>query len=208
VRRGRPRDPRVDQAVLSAAVSLLGEVGYSALTVDDVATRAGVSKASVYLRWPGKVALVADALGHGAALLPDPPDTGTLRDDVHGFLSAVVTSHEDGFARAASAVSGEIMTNPELRDAFRHSLISNVSDRVSTIVERAVQRGELSSGTDVELLSLLPMAVLQHVRLAQDPRPNPHAVVDRIVEQFFSPPAPHSKRGGPTVARKAPSHGA
>ena len=55
-RRGRPRDPAVDEAILSAAVDLLGEVGYARLTMEQVAERAGVGKASLYLRWPSKVA--------------------------------------------------------------------------------------------------------------------------------------------------------
>lgn len=180
----------MDRAVIAATVELLGEVGYAGLTVEEVAFRAQVSKASLYLRWPGKVALVADALGYQSAVLPELPDTGRLRDDMAVFLGALVRSHAAGFARAASAVSGEVLTNPELREAFRHSLIATVSQRVGVIVGRAVDRGELPAGTDVELLSLLPMAVLQHVRLSAEPRADPAAVVDRIVDQFYSPAAP------------------
>jgi AcrR family transcriptional regulator len=190
----------VDEAVLAATVELLGEVGYADLTVEDVAARARVSKASLYLRWPGKVALVADALGYRSAMLPDVPDKGSLHDDMRLFLRALVRSHEAGFALAASAVSGEVMTNPDLRDAFRHSLITTVSQRVAVIVGRAVARGELAANTDVEMLSLLPMAVLQHVRLADEPRADPAKVVDRIVDQFYSPdPSPRRKVTGRTA---------
>src|SRR6266851_3683394 len=69
-RRGRPRDPGVDQAILTAAVDLLAEGGYARLTMEQVAARAGVGKASVYLRWPNKVALVAEAIQHRSAVVP------------------------------------------------------------------------------------------------------------------------------------------
>lgn len=203
VRRGRPRDPRVGAAALDAAVELLGEVGYSGLTVDEVALRAGVGKASVYLRWPDKDALVADALGHGSTLLSEPPDTGTLAEDMRGFLRSLVRLHEAGFARAASAVSGEVLTNAALREAFRHSLIATVTARVATVVNRAIQRGELPPSTDVEMLAIVPMALLQQARLSADPRPDPKAVVERIVDQFFTPtnPTPAPSKGRPRAQR-------
>jgi len=183
----------VDDAVLAAAVDLLGEVGYARLTVEHVAARAKVSKASLYLRWPGKVALVANALGYGSAVVPAVPDTGSMREDMRRFLRALVRAHATGFAQAASAVSGEVVHNPALREAFRNSVIATVADRVETIVVRAVDRGELSPDTDVELLSVLPMALLQHVRLTREPRPQPEAVVERVVEQFYSPASPTPK---------------
>src|SRR6266571_7790768 len=87
-RRGRPRDPGVDVAIRTATVDLLGEVGYARLTMDEVAARAGVAKASLYLRWPNKVALVADALQQRARTVPEVPDTGTLPADMRAFLTA------------------------------------------------------------------------------------------------------------------------
>src|SRR6476469_3446450 len=75
--RGRPRNPGVDAAIRAATLDLLGEVGYSRLTMEMVTERAGVSKPSLYLRWPNKVALVADALQHPARVVPEVPDTGS-----------------------------------------------------------------------------------------------------------------------------------
>lgn len=81
VARGRPRDPGVDAAIRAAVVDLLAESGYARLTMDRVAARAHVSKSSLYLRWPNKVALVADALQHRARAVPEVPDTGSSTDD-------------------------------------------------------------------------------------------------------------------------------
>src|SRR5712691_7905747 len=119
-RRGRPRDPAVDEAVLTAAVDLLAEVGYARLTMDQIAARAGVGQASVYLRWPNKVALVAEAIQHRSAVVPEVPDTGSLRDDMLVFLRALLRGKAAG-QHALAAVTGEIASNPELHKAWRRS---------------------------------------------------------------------------------------
>src|SRR5438552_7396577 len=95
-RRGRPRDPAVDEAILTAAVDLLAEVGYARLTMEQVAARAGVGKASLYLRWPNKVALVAEAIQHRAAVIPALPDTGSLPADMRAFLRALLRGRAAG----------------------------------------------------------------------------------------------------------------
>jgi AcrR family transcriptional regulator len=185
VRRGRPRNPAVDAAVLDAAMDLLGEVGYARLTMRDVATRAQVSKASVYLRWPNKVALVTDALGHRAQAVPDLPDTGSLARDMRAFLRDLVRSRNSA-SRALSAVSGEIASHPELRHAWNQGLAGSLSNSLRSIVNRAVQRGELPESTDVELLSALPLALFQHWRQTHHSDPDDE-VINRIVTQFYRP---------------------
>ena len=186
--RGRPRDPEVDKAIMSAAVDLLAEVGYARLTMDHVAARAGVGKASLYLRWPSKVALVAHAIQHRSGAVPEVPDMGSLREDMLVFLRALLRSRSAA-SRALAAVSGEIASNPELREAWRRGLAGTLTVCVRTIVARAVDRGELPATTDVELLSVLPLALLQHLALEHERRPD-DAVVTRIVDQFYSPAPP------------------
>src|SRR3982074_1171267 len=119
-RRGRPRDPGVDTAILAAALDLLGETGYARVTLEQVAARAGAGKASLYLRWPNKVALVAEAIQHRSAVVPEVPDTGSLREDMVAFLLGLLRGKSAG-ARALAAVTGEIASNPELRKAWRLS---------------------------------------------------------------------------------------
>lgn len=184
-RRGRPRDPAVDEAILRATLALLGEVGYARLTMEQVAARAGVGKASLYLRWPSKVTLVADAIRQGRTdLIPPAPDTGGLQGDMSTFLRALVRPRSPE-TRALSAIAGEAASNPEMREAFRRGLSETLLERLRLIVERAVERGELPPDTDVELLSLLPQALLQQYRLIHDERPGV-GLADRIVTQFFT----------------------
>ena len=184
-RRGRPRDPAVDAAILTAAVDLLAEVGYARLTMEQVAARAGVGKASVYLRWPNKVALVAEAIQHRSGVIPEVPDTGSLREDMLAFLRALLRG-KSAAQRALAAVTGEIASNPELQTAWRRSVAGTLSACVRVIVEHAIERGELPAASDVELLSLLPLTLLQNWRLEHDQGPD-DTVVERIVNQFYTP---------------------
>ena len=77
---GRPRSEEAHQAILNATVELLAEQGYSALTVEGVASRAGVGKATIYRRWPSKLPLVVEAFGQLPAF--EDVDTGSLEEDL------------------------------------------------------------------------------------------------------------------------------
>ncbi len=85
--RGRPRDPRRDEAILDAALTLVAEVGYDRMTVDALAARAGVSKPTIYRRWPdGKVELMADAIRLRQQARGPRLDTGSLRGDLIALI--------------------------------------------------------------------------------------------------------------------------
>src|ERR1700743_1650675 len=85
--RGRPRSARAHEAILKAAAGLLLENGLAAVSMDAVAERAGVSKATIYRWWPTKETLALDALyTEWAAVRPAPRDTGTLRGDLLSLL--------------------------------------------------------------------------------------------------------------------------
>jgi AcrR family transcriptional regulator len=178
----------VDAAIRAATVELLGEAGYARLTMDQVAARARVSKSSLYLRWPNKVALVADALQHRARAVPQVPDTGSLPGDMRVFLAALLRSRHEA-SRALAAVSGEIATNPELRQAWHRGLAGMLTSCLRVIVERAVDRREIPVGSDVELLSQLPLSLLQNWRLEHRDQPG-QEVIERIVHQFYTPRPP------------------
>ncbi len=166
-------------------MDLLAEAGYARLTMDQVAARARVGKASLYLRWPNKVALIAEAIQRRAAVVPAILDTGSVRDDMLVFLRGLLRGKASG-ARALAAVTGEIASSPELRDAWRRGVAGTVTASVRSIVERAIARGELPATTDVELLAAVPLTVLQSWRLDHERGPD-EAVVVRIVDQFFTP---------------------
>ena len=175
----------MDAAIRAAAMDLLGEVGYANLTMEQVAARAKVSKDSLYRRWPNKPALVTDALQHHARAVPQVPDTGSLPGDMRAFLRALLRSR-NAAAQALAGVSTEIATNPELRAAWHRGLGGMLTGCVREIVTRAAARGELPADADIELLSQLPLSLLQNWRLEHAGQPGDD-VADRIVRQFYTP---------------------
>ena len=184
-RRGRPNDPGADAAVLQAATDLLGETGFALLTMDQVAARAGLAGRSLSLRWPNKVALVAEALHRLTGATPSVPDTGNVRDDMLGFLCGLLRVRRLG-SRAITPVRGELDSNRDLRLAMRSRLAATFSGGVRKIVQRGVDRGELPAATDVDLLATLPLTLLQTWEADHGERPD-DTVVRRIVDQFFTP---------------------
>ena len=184
-RRGRPRDPEVDEAIVSAALDVLAEQGFARLTIDRVAARAGVAKTSLYRRWPSKEALVLDAMAHVRfGTRPEVPDTGSVRRDMLSYLRALIR-YRRAQSDAIAALASEILANRELADAFRQKLVGGLTSGFRTIVERAVGRGELPAATDVELVAALPMALVHHHRLLTG-EPADEGLAKRIVDQFFS----------------------
>jgi AcrR family transcriptional regulator len=175
----------VDDAIMTAAMDLLAEIGYARLTMDQVAARARVGKASLYLRWANKVALVAEAIQHHAAVAPDVPDTGSLCEDMRAFLQALLRS-KTAAQRAVAAVTGEIASNPELAKAWRQGVAGTLLACTRTIVERGIVRGELPAASDVDLLAMLPVTLLQNWRQTYAYSPD-DTVIERIVIQFFMP---------------------
>src|SRR4051794_23590692 len=94
--RGRPRDPARDEAILGAALGLVAECGYERTTVDKIAARAGVSKPTIYRRWPhGKDELVAAAVSARREDMKPDIDTGSLRGDLLALVAQNVESVRD-----------------------------------------------------------------------------------------------------------------
>src|SRR4051794_4702288 len=87
-RRGRPRDARCDEAILHATLELLVEADAGSLSIDGVAARAGVGKATIYRRWNSKEALLLEALSSDTSII-EAPDTGTLRGDLESYFGAL-----------------------------------------------------------------------------------------------------------------------
>jgi AcrR family transcriptional regulator len=199
-RRGRPRDPEVDEAIRVATVDVLLRDGFAHLTMEEVADRAGVGKASLYRRWPNKVALVVDAVRRMADQWVEVPDTGSVHDDMLGFFRAIVRTKRTE-TEVMSVVSSEAACNPELASAFRKEFLGTFRTQLEAIVQRGVDRGELPAGTDVELLAGVGPALVHQNRLMTG-QPMDERFVRRVVDQFFPKPA----RGRATTrVREAPA---
>lgn len=150
-RAGRPRDNRVDEAIVTATRELLAEVGYTNLTMDAVAARAGVGKAAIYRRYATKPEVAFAAAVHGVDLRP-PGDTGSLLGDLTA-LAEVIVGHlsNPAASRAVMSLLGEIGNDPELTGQFLATFVEPEVAGNAEILERAVRRGELAAMPDVEL---------------------------------------------------------
>ena len=110
---GRPRSEVAHQAILDATLELLAEVGFSALTVEGVAQRAGVGKATIYRRWPSKLPLVVEAFGELPAF--EDVDTGRLEADLKAMLTQYLKNFlSTPLATVYPSLAAERRHNPEL----------------------------------------------------------------------------------------------
>jgi AcrR family transcriptional regulator len=153
---GRPRDGRVDEAILHATRSLLAQNGYAGLTMDAVAERAGIGKAAIYRRYSTKQEMVFAAAIHGPDL-PGPPDTGSLLGDMAALIQEIV-DHLTSPA-AAAAIPGllaDVGSSPSLAARFHDVFVIREQAGISGLLDRAVARGELQSPPpDVNLVHAL-----------------------------------------------------
>ncbi|MGH3033449.1 MAG: TetR/AcrR family transcriptional regulator [Gaiellaceae bacterium] len=168
--RGRPREQRVDEAIRRATLELLDEVGYGGLSMEAVATRAGVGKPTVYRRFRSKPELVFTYTIHGLAL-PPTPDTGSLRGDLRALTQRIVDSLlRPGAAGALPGLLDDLARNSELAERFRASFVASERRLVREILERAVERGELARQPDVDLVhALLLGPVFSWIFLSRNP---------------------------------------
>lgn len=149
-RPGRPRDARARRAILEATRTVLASAGFAGLTVDAVAAEAGVGKATIYRRWPSRERLVLEAVREVTAPVAV-PDTGALRSDLVAFAQAVsggITT--TGVAQVLPGLAAAAAHSPTLRD----ELVSFAAERrahVRAALERAVARGEVAAGADLDL---------------------------------------------------------
>jgi len=137
--------PEREAELYSAVLDLLREVGYDALTMDAVAARTRSSKATLYRQWGGKPELVAKAIRHNKPGSISDVDTGSLRGDLHAL-----TSREDdcSMQQNAALMRGLFMAvhgNPDLLQAFKELLVEPEMDEFRRVLQRAVDRGEVSA---------------------------------------------------------------
>ncbi len=145
---GRPRSEEAHQAILDATLELLVEVGFSALTVEGVASRAGVGKATIYRRWPSKLPLVVEAFGQ----LPgfEDVDGGSVAGDLKQMLRGYIQAfNSTPLATVLPSLAGERTHNPELSELF-DPVSRQRRQPLLRALRRGVARGELPADLDLE----------------------------------------------------------
>jgi AcrR family transcriptional regulator len=180
---GRRRDPACDQAILDAALAEFAEDGYRGLSIEGVAARAGVAKATVYRRYSSKAELLVDAIRRQLHLVDVLPDTGDLRADLLGMLGPLVERLRGHEGPTLVAFMTERFREPELAAEWDRSVIGHKRVHVRKLVGEAIDRGELPPTTDIDLFAEMAPALIWHHAL------NNHAIApdlaERIIDQIL-----------------------
>lgn len=163
---GRPRSEAARRAVLGAAVELVEEAGYSALTMEGIARRAGVSKQTVYRWWSSKAAIVLEALNEGAAAIAPLPDAGTLAEELGAFVRRSVLGARGRTARLLVALMAEAQLDQAFAPSFRTGFLAQRRAVMVKLLARARARGEIGADLDLEFIVELFFGALWYRLLA------------------------------------------
>ena len=194
--RGRPLDRSRDPAILAAALEVLSEVGYDRLTMDVVAARARAGKAALYRRWSSKAELVVDALAlHHSALLE--PDTGSLLGDLEALLEQGQPAQDDYLGTSIVAgLATACGRDPELARALNHRFLETGHRVLRLVLERAVARGEVPRGRDLEfIIEIIPALFFSRVLTSGKPpdKAFAHRIVHEVIYPLATAPLPEGR---------------
>lgn len=147
---GRPRSERADRAIIEAAIDGLAEEGFEGLTMEGVAARAGVGKATVYRRWSSKEALVrgaVEAFVGGIAI----PNSGSVETDLLVLMGEAVEVYRGRPGRLMPGLVSAMARHPDLARVVREGFLRARRAALRKVVRRGIERGELRPDVDVEL---------------------------------------------------------
>lgn len=189
-RTGRPRDPKLDTAIVTATLALLADGGYGALTMEAVAARAGVGKATLYRRYPGKEQLVVESVA--SLVEPQEPVRGTcVRDQLVQLLEALRRKSRDSLAgRIFPRLLSAAAENPDLMPLYQAQVLAPRRRRFAEVLRRGIEQGLVRSDVDVEhAIDLLVGPMVYRNLIRQDPPPGPELAA-RIVDDVLRALAP------------------
>ena len=190
---GRPRSEQAHSAILRSTLKLLGQNGFSELTIESVAARAGVGKATVYRWWPNKAALIADAFASSTTRKLHFPDTGSVRADMSQQMHQVIKIFNSRRGRIVSAILGGGQSDRDLIAAFRERFLWPRRREAYATLKRGILRGELRKDVDMDLLldslygPIYMRFLIRHDKLTPD-------FVDSLCELVLRGADPRKKR--------------
>jgi AcrR family transcriptional regulator len=184
-RPGRPRSERADRAILDATLDLFAESGVGGVCIEAVAARAGVGKATIYRRWPGKEELLLDALTTLKSPLPEPRGE-SVREDLVAMLRVMSADAADPrWLSRYSLVLGEGAKYPKLMETYKSSVIEPRREKIRSVLRRGIASGELRPDVDVEVaLAMLNGAII--VSGKHDAASLTPDYADRVVDEILS----------------------
>jgi AcrR family transcriptional regulator len=206
-RPGRPRSEQADRAIIEAALSLFAESGPEGLCIERVAARAGVGKATIYRRWPGKEDLLLDAMAAMKMPLPEPEGV-SVRDDLVAILDAMLQEFGDRRrARQFALLQGEGVKYPRLMARYLETVVEPRREVIRSVLRRGIAVGELREDADIEVATfMLGGTVVARSRDGEPPvdRDFARRVVDELLHGLSAAgPAAGPAAAGPAAAGPA-----
>ena len=171
---GRPRSEHARLAILRTTLKVLGETGFSNLTIEEVAERASVGKATVYRWWPDKAALIADAFASSTVSKLHFPDTGSVYSDMSQQMRQLIRVFRSPRGRIVSAILAAGQSDRTLLSAFRERFMLPRRREAYATLDRGIARGELRRTIDRDLLldtlygAIYMRFLIQHDQLTPD----------------------------------------
>ncbi|WP_431773340.1 TetR/AcrR family transcriptional regulator [Streptomyces cucumeris] len=196
--RGRPRSPAADAAIIEAALRLLEEgATVDGLSIERIAREAGVGKATVYRRWPGKDALLLDVLRSLEEAGPEPAGI-SARDDIVTILEFM---RRRGLAKRNSALLRSVVTqmhaNRELWRAYEENVIAARRASLYEVLRQGVERGEIRGDVDLELLGELFTGPMLTRAILHEWRELPEGLAESIVDTVLEGVSPRGEGVSP-----------
>ncbi|MEM9162707.1 MAG: TetR/AcrR family transcriptional regulator [Cyanobacteria bacterium P01_F01_bin.4] len=182
---GRPRSVKSQQAMLKAALELLGEVGFEAMSIEAIATRAGVGKTTIYRRYSGKAELVADAIEtiREEVVIPN---TGSLESDLDALIenAAQITLSPLGRQSVAMILSSA-SSNTEFAQIYWTKYLQPRRQAFAIVIERAKERNEVQADLDPGLVFDTMSGIMLYALIFPPPSESWRGYVRRALGQLF-----------------------
>jgi AcrR family transcriptional regulator len=189
-RGGRRPSPGLDDQILDAALATLAEAGYSGLTLNGLAVRAGVAKTTILRRWPSKAAVAAAAVERLALQTVEIPEHGALRADLEALVTGALHVFTRGSGSFVPRLIRESGHHPEIADLLL-TVIRTRRSAYRRVLSRAVARHELDPDADQDLIiDLLVGPVWTRLLITREPISDADVdgIVDAVLRAYPPPP--------------------
>jgi AcrR family transcriptional regulator len=182
---GRPRSARVDMAIIEAILDMLAEgTPFDGLSIEAVAARAGVGKATIYRRWANKEALLFDAV----ATVKGEPATvagGSVRDDLIALLAPAGRAENTRAGRIMPCLVAEMQRSPELRDVYRR-ISAPRNELLRSVLQRGIAEGTLRPDLDLDtIVAMLIGPLIARTLVDWEPGGRREDAVQRLVDAIW-----------------------
>lgn len=186
-RTGRPRDSRADEAILEAVLDLLSQgVTVDAISIEAVAARAGVGKATIYRRWSNKQAMLADAVRELKGTPPEPSGSN-VRERILSLLRATAKGHDARAAKIFPCLVPEVQRSDIAYRVWQEAVVEPRREAARQVLQQAIADGELRADVDVEVaLSVLTGTILLNRMLRWNPNLDDDTLPERVVDMVLA----------------------